>query len=101
MGLTLEFVEGEDGFFDGHMLELDFLCEADFLEGLATHEQAGVLGHRMPNGLGHKWHCPRCPWISLNDVHLKGFVCWAVPKQWLDLWAYGCNANEAEELENY
>ena len=34
------------------------LCEANLLEGLASHRQRGVLGNGVSDSLGHKRHSP-------------------------------------------
>lgn len=52
------------------MLELDLLCEAQILEGLTAHEQAGILCNGVANCLGHEGHRPGCSRIGLNDVDL-------------------------------
>jgi hypothetical protein len=43
----------------------------DLLEGLAGHEQGGVLGQGAPNGLGHEGDCAGGAGVRFNDVHLK------------------------------
>ena len=56
MLLTRELVKGQDGLFDGHVVELGLLREVEVLQGLPTHDQAGILGNGVPNCLGHKWY---------------------------------------------
>ena len=52
-------VERENRFLHRPILRLDFLREAEFLQGFAGHDLRGEFGQRNANGLAHKRHGAR------------------------------------------
>mmetsp|Transcript_894 Transcript_894/g.2080 ORF Transcript_894/g.2080 Transcript_894/m.2080 type:complete len:1014 (-) Transcript_894:28-3069(-) len=52
------------------MVDLGLLGEVDLLQGHARHQQAGVLGDGVADGLGHEGHSARGARVGLNDVQL-------------------------------
>ena len=70
MSLTRKLFEGQHSLLDRHMVQRGLFQEVEVLQRLPRHQQAGIGRQRVPDGLCHKWHRPRCARVGLNDVHL-------------------------------
>ena len=65
-----KFVEGQDGFFDGDVIDGHFPGKALFFECASDHGARGDFGQGHANGFADKGHCARCSGVDFNNKYV-------------------------------
>ena len=68
-----ELAEGEDGFFDAVMLRNDFFGEAEFFQGLASHDFGGEFGQWDADGFADEGRGAAGAGVDFDDIQVVTF----------------------------